>query len=138
MSAPARFLLESGRLSGRILDFGCGRGKDAELLKCEKYDPHFFPKFPRGKFDTVLVTYVLNVLGPDGRHQVYADVCSLLNENGTAFFAVRRDIKSDTNTQFIIDLLFPIVKSTSGFCIYEWSPNRARKEMNGIFIHPHF
>jgi len=58
-----------GAISGKVLDFGCGCGADVEWLAEEGfsvkgYDPNTpkFAKCPRGKFDTVLCTYVLNVL----------------------------------------------------------------------------
>ena len=96
-SFPSKFLQSKNMLNGRILDYGCGFGKDVELLK-EKgtniagYDPHYFPTFPVGKFDTIICFYVLNVLLPEQQAHVLMDISNLLNENGKAFFAVRRDL----------------------------------------------
>ena len=107
MSLPTKMLLEKGLLRGKILDFGCGLGKDVELLK-EKgfdivgYDPHYFPQLPTGKFDTILCFYVLNVLLPLEQAEVLMDVSYYLKETGTAFFSVRRDIAKDGfRTHFI-------------------------------------
>lgn len=67
LSFPGRILLERGLLKGKVLDFGCGHGKDVETLrnqnvKIEGYDPHYFKNYPSEKFDTILCFYVLNVL----------------------------------------------------------------------------
>ncbi len=97
MSFPARLLLKKNFLQGKILDFGCGIGKDVEKLT-EKgkdivgYDPHFNPNFPTTKFDTIICFYVLNVLLPEEQAEVLMSVSKLLNEGGKAYFAVRRDI----------------------------------------------
>ena len=67
LSFPAKLLLNKGLLVGDVLDFGCGFGKDVELLK-EKglnivgYDKYYFPKYPAKKFDTIICFFVLNVL----------------------------------------------------------------------------
>ena len=96
-SFPLKFLRSKNMLKGHVLDFGCGFGKDVEFLK-EKgqtitgYDPHYFPNFPEGKFDTILCFYVLNVLLLEQQAHVLMDISNLLNENGKAFFAVRRDL----------------------------------------------
>ena len=62
MSAPVKFLKGQGLLQGRTLDYGCGKGFDADVLQCSKYDPHFSPELPKGKFDTIICNYVLNVI----------------------------------------------------------------------------
>jgi ATP adenylyltransferase len=70
LSFPARQLLNKGLLKGEVLDFGCGFGKDVEVVK-EKgvditgYDKHYFPNYPQQKFDTIICLYVLNVLMPE-------------------------------------------------------------------------
>lgn len=68
-SAPVVDAYAGGAISGKVLDFGCGDGTDVAFLREEGfkvtgYDPNTpeFSKMPRGKFDTVLCTYVLNVL----------------------------------------------------------------------------
>ncbi len=98
LSFPARILKERKKLKGRILDFGCGVGKDVEVLKNQKfdivgYDPHYFPEFPEEKFDTIICFYVLNVLLPEQQAEVLMNVSHLLKPNGKAYFAVRRDIQ---------------------------------------------
>jgi len=51
LSFPAKLLLNKSLLVGNVLDFGCGFGKDVELLKAKGvniigYDKHYFPKYP--------------------------------------------------------------------------------------------
>ena len=50
LSYPARILLNQKKIIGKVLDFGCGIGKDFELLKQKGfdivgYDPFYFPEF---------------------------------------------------------------------------------------------
>ena len=98
LSYPARILLNQKKIVGKVLDFGCGIGKDVELLKQKGfdivgYDPFYFPEFPPEKFDTILCFYVLNVLLPEEQAEVLMNVSYLLKPNGKAYFAVRRDIQ---------------------------------------------
>lgn len=98
ISFPAKFLLNKNLLIGRVLDFGCGFGKDIELIKAKGfdiigYDPHYFPTFPTQKYDTVICIYVLNVLLAEEQAQVLMNVSALLKPNGKAYFAVRRDLQ---------------------------------------------
>lgn len=97
-SFPARFLLENKYLVGEVLDFGCGLGKDVEILKERGiniigYDKHYFPQYPKKKFDTIICIYVLNVLMPEEQTDVLMEISYLLKPTGKAFFAVRRDLK---------------------------------------------
>ena len=99
-SFPVRYLLRAGLIRGRVLDFGCGLGADVAFLR-EKgfdvtgYDPYYAPDPPQGKFDVILCLYVLNVLLPDEQSHVLMAVSELLQPNGRAYFAVRRDIQTD-------------------------------------------
>ena len=97
LSYPARLLINKNKMKGKILDFGCGIGKDVELLNSKGYDitgydSYYFPAFPTEKFDTILCFYVLNVLLPEEQAEVLMNVSNLLKPNGKAYFAVRRDI----------------------------------------------
>jgi diadenosine tetraphosphate (Ap4A) HIT family hydrolase len=98
LSYPARILLSQNKIKSRVLDFGCGLGKDVEVLKSKEieitgYDKHYFPEYPVGKFDTILCFYVLNVLLPEEQTNVLIEISRLLKPTGKAYFAVRRDIK---------------------------------------------
>jgi len=98
LSFPARIIQKQNKLVGKILDFGCGIGKDVEILKGKGfdivgYDLFYFPEFPTEKFDTILCFYVLNVLLPEEQAEVLMNVSNLLKPNGKAYFAVRRDIQ---------------------------------------------
>jgi diadenosine tetraphosphate (Ap4A) HIT family hydrolase len=135
LSFPARMLLNANKLIGDILDFGCGFGKDVELLK-EKgipivgYDKHYFPDYPAKKFDTILCFYVLNVLLPEEQAQVLMEVSSLLKPSGIAYFAVRRDlafegfrthkIHQKPTYQCIVKLNYPSLFKNENCEIYEY------------------
>ncbi|WP_332911639.1 class I SAM-dependent methyltransferase [Algoriphagus boritolerans] len=97
LSFPARIVKERGLLVGDVLDFGCGFGKDVEILRTQGfqisgYDRHYFPEYPTKKFDTIICFYVLNVLLPEEQSKVLMEISALLKPTGKAYFAVRRDI----------------------------------------------
>lgn len=98
LSYPARLLLDKTLLRGKILDFGCGFGKDVEILQSkgldiQGYDRHYFPTYPQGKFDTIICFYVLNVLMLEEQTKVLLEISQILKPGGIAYFAVRRDVK---------------------------------------------
>lgn len=100
LSVPTRYLLQHNLLKGRILDFGCGFGFDTDELNrrgydITGYDYYYRPDFPDGKFDTIICNYVLNVLEPYAQAEVMMNITNLLTPQGTAFFAVRRDLKEE-------------------------------------------
>ncbi|MCF8309187.1 MAG: HIT domain-containing protein [Bacteroidales bacterium] len=99
LSFPVRWLYQNGYLKGAILDYGCGFGNDADILmkngvpKIDKYDKYYFPDLPEKKYDTIICSYVLNVLERPEQTQVLMEISELLKQNGKAYFAVRRDVK---------------------------------------------
>lgn len=98
LSFPANYLLRQKRYTGRVLDMGCGFGKDVELLAQQGidivgYDTYYFPDYPYETFDTIICFYVLNVLLPEEQANVLMNVSALLKPNGKAYFAVRRDVQ---------------------------------------------
>lgn len=98
LSFPAKFLLNKNLLLGEVLDFGCGFGKDVELLKAKGinilgYDKHYFPKYPTKKFDTIICFYVLNVLMQEEQASVLMQLSQLVKPTGKVYFAVRRDLQ---------------------------------------------
>jgi len=124
-SAPAKLLSDMGLLVGRKLDYGCGRGKDAEVFGMERFDPHYAPDMPDGLFNTITCIYVLNVIeDPEVRDHVLDAIRSKLAEGGRAYITVRNDLaalrgRTSTGTwqgHIVLDL--PVVKKTSMFVTY--------------------
>ena len=100
ISFPSRWLLKKGLLVGKVLDFGCGLGKDVEVLRSKGldvvgYDRHYVPEYPTQKFDTIICIYVLNVLLPEEQATVLMQISRLLKPKGRAYFAVRRDVERE-------------------------------------------
>ena len=85
ISMPARQALRDGLLerSQSILDYGSGRGQDAERLrrlglKVDAWDPHFLPDSHPTPSRVVLLTYVLNVIeSPEERIDVLREAWDL-------------------------------------------------------------
>ncbi len=97
-SFPTKQLFLKGFIKGRVLDFGSGLGVDVRFLKQKGfdvtgYDPYYQPDYPKGRFDTILCNYVLNILLPEEQAHVLMAVSELLKPEGRAYFTVRRDIR---------------------------------------------
>lgn len=121
LSKPTRFLKENNLLTGNILDFGCGRGQDADRLMMDKYDPYYFSEYPTKKYDTIICNYVLNVISSEEQKQVISQIQELLS--GIAYITVRRDIKKDIKTKFttqrVVKLSYPSIFKDSTMEIYK-------------------
>jgi len=123
---PMRILFESGKLIGNTLDYGCGKGKDAEIYKMDKFDPFYFPKkLQENSYDTVTCQYVLNVLPLEEESKILKHIKMLLKVKGRAYITVRRDLvkegltsKNTYQRNVILDLPIFYEKKNS-FCIYE-------------------
>ena len=129
LSGPMSHLKNNGWLQGNVLDYGCGKGNDADKLKFDKYDPHFFPncKSPLGGYDVVTCLYVLNTIEDyRERENVERRIMSLVKPGGSAFIAVRNDkrflngMTSRGTWQGLVkpSLDFQLIKTTSHFCMY--------------------
>lgn len=137
MSLPCKWLLDHGFIRGRVLDFGCGFGMDGHFLgkrgfDYQNFDPHFFPWTPDGQFDTILCTYVFNVLFAQERFETLKELKSYMKADTRTFITVRRDyppkelfmVKSKLGTyQFYVELELPVIFENRKFCIYELSKN---------------
>lgn len=123
-SKPLQILSEKGLLKGRMLDYGCGRGYDAEFYGMDAYDPHYKPTPPTGKFDTITCTYVLNTLHLKAVEEVLSKIKNLLKKSGAAYIAVRRDIveggyTSSGTFQRNVKLNLPVIHEDCRRCIYK-------------------
>ena len=154
LSFPAKYLLKNKLLTGKILDFGCGHGKDVEILRrknidIQGYDPHYYPQYPQEKFDVIICFYVLNVLFPQVQEEVIMSISQLVKPTGKAYFAVRRDLKREgfrqhyihkkPTYQCLVELPFQSIYLDE-FCeIYEYSHYNHRQNYSRgcIFCHPY-
>jgi 2-polyprenyl-3-methyl-5-hydroxy-6-metoxy-1,4-benzoquinol methylase len=94
-SAPIRWLSQQGLLKGKKLDFGCGKGLDADMYGMEKYDPFWFKcdDFAPSEFDTITCIYVLNVIEDFKERQAAVELMQhWLKPDGNLYIAVRADI----------------------------------------------
>jgi ubiquinone/menaquinone biosynthesis C-methylase UbiE len=98
-SAPTKWLGKERRLLGKVLDWGCGKGKDVEWLReasipAEGYDPHWrkYNDFYEGEFDIIICNFVLNVIeNPLERDATLKEMLVYLRQNGRAYVSVRAD-----------------------------------------------
>ena len=123
LSAPMKWLYTHALLQPR-LDYGCGKGSDANIMGLLKYDPHYFPQRFGRNFNLITCIYVLNVLLPAEQVKVVQEVEDLLAPGGVAYFAVRRDVSPQGWTkrgtwqcEVLMDL--PKLVENKSFCIYK-------------------
>ena len=133
VSAPMRYLNKIEALHPIGLDYGCGKGHDADVLGWDRYDPYYtdgmtltadlIPVTEPVKYPVITCNYVLNVVLPETQQTILDDIYWRLADDGVAYITVRRDIKQEGYTSrgtyqrnVVLDL--PIVRETSGYCIY--------------------
>lgn len=126
LSAPARFLKNTGLLKGRLLDYGCGKGYDTKELGATGYDPNNpeYSKLPMLEYDTIMCNYVLNVVDKPMELGILDRLAYNLKENGIAYITVRRDVKQDGLTkrgtyQRNVVLPFETVTKGNGYEMYK-------------------
>jgi len=125
-SRPMLRLATDNRIVGNALDYGCGKGFDADTYGMEKYDPHFAPDMPAVSFETITCNFVLNVIESDiEKARVLTDIRGRLLNSGTAYITVRNDKRALRGTtskgtyQCHVVLKLPVVYSCSGYVTYE-------------------
>lgn len=92
VSKTARFLDEYRLLQGRVLDYGCGFGHDADHFGWEAFDPYYRQKLPDGQFDTIVCNHVANMLTRKSRQELFGAIQGLLASRGIAYVSVSRKI----------------------------------------------
>jgi len=144
LSFPMNWLKRNNLLKGKILDFGCGFGTDADILNksgfdVNKYDKFYFKKFPKEKFETITCIYVLNVVDVWEQSEILMSISNLLEPNGKAYLVVRRDIKKEGyRTHFVhkkptyqtnVVLPFKSILKNDFTEIYEYQHFQNRKDI---------
>jgi len=125
LSSPASALSRKGLIRGKVLDFGSGKSKDSEMLGGAKYDPHFSPKMPKGKYDTILMSFVLNTLKEGNQKKALEAAQRKLKRRGILYATVRTDAKNLKGAttrgtyQTLVDMDYPIVARGNGFKTYK-------------------
>lgn len=139
-SLPMRRLSKDGHLEGRGLDYGCGRGFDAEHFGFDGYDPHYRPEMPEGQYRTVVSNFVLNVIESDEeRRAALRAITGKLEKDGVAYVSVRNDRHalagrtSRGTWQGLIVLDLPVVYKTSGYITYKLTRGGAECDMRVEF-----
>jgi hypothetical protein len=92
VSRTTRFLHDRRLLLGRVLDYGCGFGFDADRFGWDAFDPHYRQKPPEGRFDTIICNHVANMLTRRSRQELFQAVQRLLAPKGMAYVSVSRKI----------------------------------------------
>lgn len=92
VSAGASWLSDNGLVRGRVLDYGCGFGLDAERFRWEAFDPYYRQQSPVGTFDTIICNHVLNMLTRGSRALAIDKIQGLLSDGGNAWLIVPRNI----------------------------------------------
>jgi SAM-dependent methyltransferase len=136
ISAPMKYLSENGLLGGVMLDYGCGKGFDADHFGMYKFDPYYTDgEIVRGDgvimgsdyatFDLITCNYVINVLEGDiAKRNVIENIYSMLRPGGKAYIAVRRDVtkpgvtKTGTYQENAVLDLPVLVEVKNKYCIY--------------------
>lgn len=129
LSAPMKVIneLENGIYGYPSLDYGCGRGEDAEILGMAKYDPFYFPNKNLleyiGFYKIITCNFVLNVVDEAEGKIIVGHIYNLLSNEGRAYITVRRDVKQDGFTkrgtfQRNVVLNLQSIHKNSGFEIY--------------------
>jgi len=98
-SQPVKWLCDKKRLQGKsVLHLGTGLDNLAKQQLLESgcaevtdYDPNFYPdtRVLDTQYDAVLANYVLNIVPPEERKNIYQLIKATLKKDGTAYLTVQ-------------------------------------------------
>lgn len=96
LSGPMKWLVDHGLIDETVhgLDYGCGKGFDADFLGLDGWDPHHRSdtKGLSFAYDIVTCHYVLNVIeDPEEREETEVKIIGHLKPGGVAYVSVRND-----------------------------------------------
>lgn len=126
-SVPMRRLHKANRLNGRnMLDYGCGRGFDADHYGMDKHDLHHFNRgdLCNNDYDVITCNYVVNTIESSYQKIALLDhIKALLTPNGIAYITIRRDVKAEGYTskgtyQQNTVLGLPVLWENKQYCTY--------------------
>lgn len=92
ISFGADWLVNQNLVNGRVLDYGCGFGFDADQFGWERFDPYYHQTKLEGDYDTIICNHVLNMLTRASRERAMQNIRSLLTDAGVAWLIVPRNI----------------------------------------------
>jgi hypothetical protein len=95
LSKTASVLAQQRLIRGRVLDYGCGEGFDADSQGWDAFDPYYRTSQPSGLYDTIIVNHVANILTRASREDLFRVVDELLAEGGVAYVSVARNIPTE-------------------------------------------
>jgi SAM-dependent methyltransferase len=139
VSTTARVLDDRDLLRGRILDYGCGYGFDADHFGWEAFDPHTRQKAPEGLFDTIVCNHVVNMLTRSSRQKLFQALVDLLTPRGKAYLSVSRKIPVTgklamrKRIQNYVVLTLPSVYRDEDLEIYRLEPGSAFEDLTQEF-----
>lgn len=124
-SVPMRWLEKHNLLVGYMLDYGCGRGYDAQHYGMQFVDPNWFPDVPFDNrdniYDTIVCNYVLNVVTKEVQDFIISEIKRMLRPDGIAYITVTRHISEDTQgkgcVQRFIELDLPVLRKVTGHMV---------------------
>ena len=132
LSAPMKWMEGEGFFDGvprnKCLDYGCGKGFDADALGFQKYDPFWFKcdDFSPSEFDVITCNFVLNTLPDEAERQKVLDtILRWLAPSMSAFISIRSDkkeLKGITKRgtyQGYHPPSLPLIHKGSGYEIYQ-------------------
>jgi SAM-dependent methyltransferase len=135
-------LVDRGLARGRVIDYGCGYGFDADHFGWEAYDPYYRPQVPDGLFDTVMCVGVISAVSRNNRGKIISAIRDLLVPEGTAYFGVPRRLPTGGkmgighSLQNYVVLTLPSVHANAALEIYAMGKRTQFEDRTKDYISP--
>lgn len=132
----------SEHVKGRVLDYGCGHGFDANHFGWESFDPYYGPKLPDDEFDTIVCINVANALSRNNRSKLLSSIQEKLSDEGAAYIAVPRNIPKTGklgihhSLQNYVVLTLPLLFEDDQLAIYVFAKDASFKDKTKEYMTP--